>query len=270
MRGNRLCALWGGCLLLAVFLLAALCPALFTGYGAKEMFAPWLRSSAEHLLGTNALGYDIFTELVHGARHTLLIGLTSSILTLLFGAGIGILAAGNGPAAHGFNALINVFVLLPKLITLIVLASFFGSSVRTLILLIAAFSWAGTARSVRAKVIHLDAMPFMECCRIQGYSRWHIAWHHVLPNLYDVLLSRFLLGVNSCIMMESTLSFLGLGDLYRPTWGSMINFAYQRGAFFRQAYAYLLSPGVCIMLLSLSFYLISLYFEGRQDTIRDT
>ena len=92
---------------------------------------------------------------------------------------------------------------------------------------------------------------------------------HDIPNLYDVLLSRFLLGVNSCIMMESTLSFLGFGDLYYPTWGTMINFAYKRGAFLRQAYEYLLSPGVCIMLLSLSFYLISLYFEHRQATIQD-
>lgn len=86
---------------------------------------------------------------------------------------------------------------------------------------------------------------------IQGYSRKHIILRHILPNLYDVLLSRFLLGVNSCIMMESTLSFLGFGDLYHPTWGTMINFAYKRGAFLRQAYAYLLSPGVCIMMLSL-------------------
>ena len=59
----------------------------------------------------------------------------------------------------------------------------------------------------------------IENCRILGYSRAHIAVRHILPNLSDVLLSRFLLGVNSCIMMESTLSFLGLGDLYRPTWG---------------------------------------------------
>lgn len=70
-------------------------------------------------------------------------------------------------------------------------------------------------------------------------------------------------------MMESTLSFLGFGDLYHPTWGSMINFAYNRGAFIRQAYNYLLTPGVCIMLLSLSFYLISLYFERRRDTIEE-
>ena len=140
---------------------------------------------------------------------------------------------------------------------MIVLATFLGSSSRNLILLIAAFSWVGTARNVRAKVIHLNAQPFIENCMIQGYSRKHIILRHILPNLYDVLLSRFLLGVNSCIMMESTLSFLGFGDLYHPTWGTMINFAY------------LLSPGVCIMMLSLSFYLISLYFEHRQAAIQE-
>ena len=80
-------------------------------------------------------------------------------------------------------------------------------------------------------------------------------------------MAKFLLSINSCIMMESTLSFLGFGDLYHPTWGTMINFAYKRGAFIRGAYNYLLSPGICIVLLSLAFYLISLYFEQRMKLI---
>lgn len=258
-----------GIVILSLFLTAALFPTVFTAHGQKEMFGPWLIPSAEHLLGTNALGYDIFTELVYGTRQTLLVGVSSSILTLLLGSVIGTLAAGKGLLGGLSNGIINVFVLLPKLVTMIVLATFLGSSSRNLILLIAAFSWVGTARNVRAKVIHLNAQPFIENCMIQGYSRRHIILRHILPNLYDVLLSRFLLGVNSCIMMESTLSFLGFGDLYHPTWGTMINFAYKRGAFLRQAYAYLLSPGVCIMLLSLSFYLISLYFEHRQAAIQE-
>ena len=136
-----------------------------------------------------------------------------------------------------------------------------------MIVLIAAFSWSGTARAVRAKVLQLSTQPFMESCRVLGYSRVHIAVRHILPNLSDVLLSRFLLGVNSCIMMESTLSFLGLGDLYRPTWGTMVNFAYKRGAFLRGAYQYLLAPGVCVMLLCLAFYLISLWLTARKETI---
>jgi len=268
MRTKRLLPLLLGCILLAVFVLMAVAPALFSDYGQKEMFAKWLPASKEHLLGTNALGYDIFTELVYGARQTILVGLAGSVIALLLGTLIGTLSTVRGLVGRLANGLINVFVLLPRLITLIVLAGFVGSSVRNLVLLVSAFSWVGIARNVRAKVMHIKEQPFIENCRIQGFSGLHTVLHHVIPNLSDVLLSRFLLGVNSCIMMESTLSFLGFGDLYYPTWGTMINFAYKRGAFLRQAYAYLLTPGVCIMLLSLSFYFISLWFEGQKDLIR--
>ena len=261
MKTKRMLPLIFGVTLLAAFALMAVCPQLFTNYGHKEMFQPWAKPASAHILGTNALGY--------GTRKTMLIGIISSILTMLLGTVIGTLAAGKGILARLFNGLINVFVLLPKLITMIVLAAFVGSSQWNLILLISAFSWVGIARNVRAKVIHINGQTFIENCVIQGYSRTHIVVHHVIPNLYDVLISRFLLGVNSCIMMESTLSFLGFGDLYYPTWGTMINFAYQRGAFIRQAYSYLLTPGVCIMLLSLSFYFISLWFEGRKETISE-
>ena len=115
---------------------------------------------------------------------------------------------------------------------------------------------------------HIYTQPFIENCRVCGYSRAHTAFAHVLPNLSDILLSRFLLGVNGCIMMESTLSFLGFGDLYHPSWGTMVNFAYRRGAFMRGAWNYLLPPGICIMLLSLAFYFISVYFESSKEEIR--
>lgn len=269
MKGRRIVPLVIGILLLLVFLFMAFFPAVFTPYGAKDMFSAWLKASDEHILGTNALGYDIFAELVNGTKDTLLIGVSSSVIALFIGALIGILSTLKGFIGGVFNGIINIFVLLPKLITLIVLASFVGSSSVNLIILISAFSWVGVARNVRAKVIHLNAQPFIESCAIYGYSRLHIVLRHIVPNLQDVLLPRFLLAVNSCIMMESTLSFLGFGDLYHPTWGTMINFAYKRGAFIRQAYNYLLVPGMCIMLLSLSFYFLSLYFEGQKDTIQE-
>lgn len=175
MRKKGLLPLILGFLLLTVFALSAFAPGLFTGYGQKELFTKWLPISREHLLGTNAMGYDIFTELVYGARQTLLVGVLSSILTLILGAGIGILGSFRGWIGQIFNGLIQIFVLLPKLITLIVLATFFGSSAAHLIILIAAFSWVGTARAVRAKVLQLHTQPFIESCRILGYSRAHIA-----------------------------------------------------------------------------------------------
>ena len=268
MRKRRVPLVLGGILLL-IFLMAAAFPTVFSSYGQKEMFAPWLTPSSEHLLGTNALGYDIFTELIYGTRQTLLIGVSSSVLTLVLGSVIGTLAAGKGIVGGVLNGVINIFVLLPKLVTMIVLATFLGSSNRNLILLIAAFSWVGTARNVRAKVIHLNAQPFIENCVIQGYSRRHIILRHILPNLYDVPKAQKAQGGLHHNAAVDPQKILGFGDLYYPTWGTMINFAYKRGAFLRQAYEYLLSPGVCIMLLSLSFYLISLYFEHRKVTIQD-
>ena len=110
-----------GLALLAVFLLAAIAPGVLTPYGPKELFARWLPSGGAHLLGTNAMGYDIFTELVYGARQTLLAGVLSSILALALGALIGILSTFRGWLGGAFNALIQIFILLPKLIALIVL-----------------------------------------------------------------------------------------------------------------------------------------------------
>ena len=123
MRKKGLFPLILGSLLLTVFALSAFAPGLFTGYGQKELFTKWLPISREHLPGTNAM--DIFTELVYGTRQALLVGVLSSILTLILGAGIGILGIFHGWVGQLFNSLIQIFVLLPKLITLIVLATFF-------------------------------------------------------------------------------------------------------------------------------------------------
>ena len=269
MKKKPLFPLLLGLLLLLLFAFMAVCPQWFTAYGLKDMFPQWMEPCAEHPLGTNAMGYDVRTELVYAAKETLYVGLASSILCLVLGTLMGVLSVRKGAVGAVFNGLINIFVLLPRLICLIVLSGFLGSSRQNLIALISAFNWVGIARNVRAKVQHIQQQPFMEALTIQGFSRVHIVLRHVLPNLSDVLLSRFLLGVNSCIMLESTLSFLGFGDLYHPSWGTMINFAYKRGAFLRGAYAYLLSPGVCIVLLSLSFYFISLWFEDKQNNIEE-
>lgn len=150
MKLKRLLPLAVGLAMLTVFIAAAFFPHLFTPYGQKEMFKAWLPSTTEHPLGTNALGYDIYTELIYGTQETLLVGITSSAVALALGTAIGALSTLKGFIGVVFNGLINVFVLLPKLISLIVLASFVGGSVKNLIILIAAFSWVGVARSMYA------------------------------------------------------------------------------------------------------------------------
>lgn len=258
-----------GISILTFFLVMAFFPSIFTAYDRKQSFDPWLSSNKEHLLGTNYLGYDIFTELVYGAKETILVGVLSSVLATSIGTIIGILAAKKGLIGFIFNGLINIFVLLPKLITLIVIASFIGHSTFNLIILISIFSSINIAKSIRSKVIQIQSSPYIEICKMYGYSKFHIALYHYLPNLKDIILTNFLLCITSCIMMESTLSFLGLGNIYYPTWGVMINLAKERGALIRKAYTYLLSPCICIMLLSLSFYFIYLYINNKNNIIQE-
>ncbi len=270
MNRKRLPFLIVGIVILSIFLLFSLFPQLFTNYGRKESFGVWLPISSKHILGTNSLGYDIFTELVYGTRETLLVGLSSSIFALILGLVIGLLASKKEIVGTIFSGICDSFTMLPRLIVLIVLSMFIGKSTIGLIVVISLFSWVAIARAVKAKVMHIYSLPFIEACKMYKYSYWHIAIRHVLPNVSDVLISKFLLGINSCIMMESTLSFLGIGNLYYPTWGVMINFARSRGAIMVGAYQYLIVPCLCIMLISLAFYFVSIYVERRNEVILDS
>jgi len=256
-----------GLAIIIVLTLMACIPGMFTDYGRKEMFDPWLKPCASHWLGTNALGYDVYAELIFGARQTLLVGLGSAILSMILGAIIGVLASKDGFFSKLANGLINIFVMMPKLVCLIVLSIFFGSGTINTIILISLFSWAPTARNISAKVRNLNEQIFIENLRFEGFSEVHIALYHTIPNMTDVISSRFILAINSCIMMESSLSFLGIGDTYYPSWGTMINIAYNNGAFLRSSYLYILAPGLCIMLVSLAFHLISDYIEHRKKEI---
>ena len=256
-----------GLIILIIFLAMMITPQLFTSYGLKEMFEIWSKPSLTHLLGTNDLGYDIATELIYGARNTLLTGLLAGFGSLLLGIIMGILSTLKNALGVIIQGIINIFVMLPKMVVLIVLAAFLPHTSLVLGLLITGLSWVGVAREVKAKVLLLRHEPFMESMMMLGYNKAHIVIYHLLPNLKDVIVTRALLGISSAIMMESSLSFLGLGDTYHPTWGTMMSLAYKRGAFFRGMYSYLLAPGICISLVALSFYLISLYFEQKGDDV---
>lgn len=256
-----------GVIILSVFIIMALCPSLFSSYGRKEMFGIWISPCMEHIFGTNSLGYDIWTELVYAAKDTLVVALLSSVVSIALALVFALLASLKGTIGRIFSGIIRVFLTVPKLICLIVLSAYFGNSELSLILIISVFSFAASAKVLEARIQVVNSKPFIDNLIVQGFSKTHIALRHVLPNMLDVILTRFILGLNSCIMMESTLSFLGFGSTYYPTWGSMINFAYTKGAMIRGAYSYLIAPGFCIVLVSLSIYLITIYIDSRKDEI---
>lgn len=267
MRRNRALLVFG-VLILAGFAACALFPAAIAPYGPKEMDTPWLDPCPAHPLGTNDLGYDVLTELIYATGTTLLAGVAAALISLVVGTAAG-LAAGWLPGWGGalFGGLIQVFLMIPMLPMAIVVASFAGSGMRSIVLIIALLGWCGTARTVRARAMQLRQAPFVESLCILGVPQRRIVLRHVLPNLYEVVLSRYIMSVAHCIMLEATLSFLGMGDPTAVTWGRMIHLAYRGGGFTRGAYHWLVSPGVCIALVVIAFYCVNQYFEGRSEAV---
>lgn len=267
MRRNRPLLLLGALILLG-FAACTLFPAALAPYAPKQMFAPWLDPCAAHPLGTNDLGYDVLTELIYAAGTTLLSGVSAALISLVVGTAAG-LAAGYLPGWRGalFGGVIQVFLMIPMLPMAIVVASFAGSSMKSIVLIIALLGWCGTARTVRVRTMQLRQTPFVESLLILGVPQKRIVLRHVLPNLYEVILSRYIMSVAHCIMLEATLSFLGMGDPTAVTWGRMINLAYRGGGFTRGAYHWLVSPGACIALVVIAFYCINQYFEGRSGAV---
>lgn len=263
MKRNR-AALIFGLTVLAVFAVAALFPSVLAPYGPTEMGAPWQKPSVQHLLGTNDLGYDLLTEMIYAARPTMLVGLAAAVFSLCLGTLIG-LAAGALPGWKGeiASGVIQVFLMIPMLPAAIVVGAYCGGTLVSVIGIIAALGWCATARTVRARTVQLMQSEFAEGFRVLGFSRARIVLRHVLPNLQEVVLSRYIMTVARCVMLEATLSFLGLGDASRITWGRMIHLAYKRGGFTNGAWNWLAAPGVCIFLLVLAMYAINTYFESR-------
>lgn len=259
-----------GVTILLIFLVFSLFPNQISPYGEKQMFSPWQKPCENHLLGTNDMGYDIFTEIIFATRQTLLVGISSAFFSLVLGVLFGITAGYcNGVVSQIANQIIDVFLLIPKLPLIIVLATFVGATQGNVIFIISILGWVGTARVTRAKAMNLKKLPFVDGLKISGISEISIVTKHILPNVKDVVFARYIMSVTSCIMMESTLSFLGLSDVTKVTWGSMINMAYSSGGFFAGAYNWLLSPGICIMLCVLAFYCVNSYIEIKSKTVEN-
>ena len=257
-----------GVFILGLFTLFAIFPQLFAPYLPKDLFTPWQSPNAMHILGTNDIGFDIFTEIVYATKNTLLIGITSALISLVLGTAIGILAGySNGFVGDFFDGLIQIVIMIPMLPLAIVVAALVGASPINIILVIALLGWGQSAKAIRAKTIELKQSSFVESLVILDISSNQIMRKHIFPNLLDVVLAKYIMSVASCIMLESTLSFIGLGSTVNVTWGTMINLAYQRGGFVRGAYNWLFTPGICITLCILAFYFINFYFDHKLESV---
>jgi len=218
--------------------------------------------SFEHLLGTDELGRDILGYLISGSRVSMMVGLLATIISMLIGTVLGIVS---GYYDKNIGVIImritDFFLVIPWLPLMIVLASIMGTSIWNIIIVIGITSWAGTARVVRSQTLSVKELQFIERAIAIGSSDSHIMKKHILPNVFPLVIANTVLNAAVAITTETTLSFLGLGDVTRPSWGVMLHYAFESGAMSVGAYWYFLPPGICIILVVLAFTFLGFAFD---------
>ena len=182
------------------------------------------RPSAEHWLGTDVQGRDIWSRLVYGARVSLTVGLISQGIALLLGVTLGLLAGYYGGwVDEVIMRLADVTLAFPTLLLLIAMVAAFQPSMGVVFATIGVVGWAGMARLVRGQVLVVRQLEYVQAIRALGARDWRIMLQHVLPNVIAPVVIAATLGVAGAIMAEAALSFLGLGvPPPAPSWGSMI------------------------------------------------
>lgn len=252
-------AVAAGLTFLLVFAAVALLAPLLAPYAPdKRCDIPYLRPSVQHLLGTNDIGQDIFSEMVYGTRVSLTIGVIAALCSTAAGSLFGLMGGYLGGTADRLVcAAVNVMMALPGLPLTLVLVAFLGGSMRNMIFIICFTSWAGTARIVRSRVQQLKEAPFIKIESALGAGKMRIMLYHLLPNVMDIILTRFALSVGSAMTTESSLSFLGLGSYGQKSWGNVLHYAFYNGGLLRGFYWWYLPPVVCISLCMMSFMLIT-------------
>lgn len=273
--GRALGALWRstpgriGLLVLVVFVaMAVLAPLLASSDGLNTVSAraagnpQWGSPGEAPPLGTDHLRRSVWAQFVWGSRVSLFVGLAATVLTIAIGSVVGIVSGYFGGRTDSVLMRITEwFLVIPFLPLAIVLAAILGRSVWNIIFVIGVTSWPSTARLVRAQVLTVKQRAFVDRSRSLGGSHRHIVSTHILPNVSGLILANTTLSVPVSILTETTLSFLGLGDPQRASWGKTLEEAFVNGAIGRGAWWYYLPAGLGIVAVVLAFTLIGQRLE---------
>jgi peptide/nickel transport system permease protein len=214
------------------------------------------------------MGHDILSELIYGTRVSLLVGFGAAALATLIGLLVG-MAAGyfKGGVDDALMGITDIFLMIPRIPLIIILAAFLRPSAWLIGLVIGLLWWTSTARIVRSKVLQVREMDFVASARCLGFSHRHILFSDILPNIIHVVLPKFMLTIAAAMISEASLSFLGLGDPGMKSWGTMLNYAFQKGALVNGMWWWILPPGLCITLAVVAVVLLSFSREEQEADV---
>lgn len=232
-----------------VLLVVAIFPAAFAPYEIFDRGLTYQGPSAEHLLGTDNMGKDIFSLLIYGARWTLMIGFASGLLAVSVGTAFGLLAGWRKGFLDEFlMGTTDIVLILPKIPLVIILAAYLGPSPWVLIFVLGLLSWESIARVVRSKVIQIRSSNYILAAKCLGFSDCKIMLREILPVVFPVIVPKFVLVTAAAMISEASLAFLGLSDPLMVSWGGMISDAFTYSGFLRGMWYWWLPPALCIIL----------------------
>ncbi len=262
LRVNRVALL--GLILIALIILAALLAPIIARYDPNAINLVEMRKppSAAHWFGTDDMGRDVFARVVYGSRTSLMIGFVPSVISLILGTALGLMAGYLGKHVDSLiMRLADIVLAIPSLLLAMVVMYTLGSSILNMFIALSIINWAGTARVVRAQTLSLKEKEFVEAARSMGVSRLSIVFRHILPNCLPNLIVLFTLDIPGAIMWESSMSFLGVGDPNAASWGLMVS----QGK--RDAYMcpwLILAPGIAILVTVMAFNFLG---DGLRDAM---
>jgi len=236
-------------------------------YSVTQQVGPvYAAPSAHHLLGLDDGGIDMLSELIWGARVSMIVGFAAAIVAMVIGGGVGVLAGYFGGRIDiVLMRITDYFLVIPDIPLMIVFAALFGRHLLNIIIIIAVIYWTSTARLIRAQVKSLRERVFVKRAQALGASHTRLIVRHVLPQVTPLLIANTVLMVAIAMFAETYIAFLGLGDPTQLSWGLLISNAFEGGAIFRNAWWAIVCPGLCVTIVILACTVIGQSMEDAMN-----
>ena len=246
-----------GIVILIAFIMIAIFSGAIAPYAMSQHFGQFLHPSGTHLLGTDDLGRDIFSQVILGTTISLQIGFLAAFISLAIGVLVGVVAGYyRGKTEQVLLTITDVAIVIPTLPLLLILVMYLDRGVVSMAVAISIVGWCGMARMLHPRVMNLKEQSFIETARSLGKSDLYIIFKHIIPNCKDVIAARFSLAVGGAILAESGMAFLGFGNPLQLSWGAIINEAYTHGAIPLGLWWWYIVPGALIAIIILTFMMI--------------
>jgi oligopeptide transport system permease protein len=263
LRRNKL-AMAGGVVILLTVLVAIFADALAPFSYTKTNFGALNESpSRDHLLGTDALGRDVLSRMIYGARISMVVGLGAQVIVVLVGVPIGALSGYVGGRIDLFlTRFIDVMYAFPRLLFVILVMSALGAGLTNIFIAIGLTGWVGIARQTRAQVLTIKEKEFVDGARALGAGFGRLLTRHILPNALTPIVVSVTFGIPEAIFTEAALSFIGVGiNPPTPSWGQMVGEGQQ---YIRSYWHLCVFPSIAIAITMLSF---TFFGDGVRDAL---